>query len=183
MKITPTAITDCLVIEPKLFVDERGFFYESFNQRLFNQSTGLAVTFVQDNHSKSVKGVLRGLHYQLPPTSQGKLVRAVRGRVLDVAVDLRKSSATFGEWIAVELTHENCKQLWLPPGLAHGFCVLSEEAEILYKTTDFYSSKDERCIAWNDPALEIDWQLGNTMPLLSAKDQGGLLLADAEVFD
>ena len=183
MVLTETRLQDCLIFEPKIFTDDRGFFYESFNQKVFNQLTGLNVTFVQDNQSKSVKGVLRGLHYQLPPNAQGKLLRALRGAILDVAVDIRKTSPTFGQWTTVEITQENHKQFWLPPGIAHGFYVLSDEAEILYKTTSYYSSRDERCIAWNDSDLNIDWQLANVKPLLSPKDERGIAWVDADLFD
>ena len=182
MKIVDTAITDVKIIEPAVFGDERGFFFESFNQAKFNQAVGYDVTFVQDNHSRSAKGVLRGLHYQLPPHPQGKLVRCVVGEVFDVAVDIRKSSPTFGQWEAVELSGDNKRQLWVPPGLAHGFVVYSETAEFLYKTTDYYAPAHERCIAWNDPDLAIDWNLGDIVPQLSAKDQQGVAFAQAEVF-
>ncbi|MDP2065865.1 MAG: dTDP-4-dehydrorhamnose 3,5-epimerase [Burkholderiaceae bacterium] len=167
MKITPTAIPDVLILEPKVFGDERGFFYESFNQRAFNQATGLDVQFVQDNHSRSARNVLRGLHYQVRQP-QGKLVRVVQGAVFDVAVDLRKNSPTFGQWAGETLSADNKRQLWVPEGFAHGFCVLSEMAEFLYKTTDYY-----------DPAIGIGWPQG-LQPQLSGKDQAGLLLALAE---
>jgi len=180
MKIIPTAIPDVLILEPKVFGDARGFFFESFNQRVFSQATGLALQFVQDNHSRSTKGVLRGLHYQINQP-QGKLVRVVRGSVFDVAVDVRKSSSTFGKWVGVELSEENHRQMWVPPGLAHGFVVTSESADFLYKTTDYYAPEHERCIAWNDPAIGIQWPL-DVPPQLSAKDQLGLPLARAEVF-
>ena len=176
MKVTPTAIPDVLIIEPKVFGDARGFFFESFNQRAFNDATGLNLNFVQDNHSRSGKGVLRGLHYQIQQP-QGKLVRVVRGSVFDVAVDIRKGSPTFGQWEGVALTEGNQKQLWVPPGLAHGFVVLSETADFLYKTTDYYAPEHERCIAWNDPAIGIDWPLaqnGITFPQLSPKDLQGV---------
>ena len=235
--VTPTHIPDVLILEPKVFGDARGFFFESFNQQDFKQVTGLDVNFVQDNHSRSAKGVLRGLHYQLQqaqgklvrvvggavfdvavdirkssPTfgqwagveltednhsrsakgvlrglhyqlqqAQGKLVRVVRGAVFDVAVDIRKSSPTFGQWAGVELTEDNHKQFWVPPGFAHGFVVLSETADFLYKTTDYYAPAHERCIAWNDPAIGITWPQGMT-PQLSVKDQAGLMLVQAEVF-
>ena len=178
MKVTPTAIAGVLIIEPKVFGDARGFFFESFNQNAFNQATGLKETFVQDNHSRSTKGVLRGLHYQVQQP-QGKLMRVVRGAVFDVAVDIRKSSPTFGKWVGIELTEENQKQFWVPPGLAHGFVVLSETADFLYKTTDYYAPQYERCIAWNDPSLGIEWPLsryGIGSPQLSAKDMQGALL-------
>lgn len=180
MKATPTAIADVMVIEPKVFGDARGFFFESFNQKAFNEATGTHLDFVQDNHSRSAQGVLRGMHYQLQQP-QGKLVRVVRGAVFDVAVDIRKSSLTFGQWVGVELTEDNHKQLWVPPGFAHGFLVLSEAADFLYKTTDYYAPAHERCIAWNDPEIGIEWPAGIT-PQLSAKDQAGLNLTQAEVF-
>ncbi len=179
--VTKTNIPDVLILEPKVFGDSRGFFFESFNQQDFNQVTGLKVNFVQDNHSRSTQGVLRGLHYQLQQP-QGKLVRVVRGAVFDVAVDIRQSSPTFGQWAGVELTEDNHKQFWVPPGFAHGFLVLSETADFLYKTTDYYAPQHERSIAWNDPDLEISWPKG-LMPLLSAKDQAGKPLALAELFD
>ena len=180
MKATPTAIPDILVIEPKVFGDARGFFFESFNQKAFNDATGLDVNFVQDNHSRSARGVLRGLHYQLQQP-QGKLVRVVRGAVFDVAVDIRKSSPTFRKWTGIELTENNHKQLWMPAGFAHGFIVLSDTADFLYKTTEYYAPQYERCIAWNDPVLSIEWPLGIS-PKLSAKDETGLPLSQAEVF-
>lgn len=183
MKVTPMAIPEVLLIEPKVFGDERGFFMESFNQKVFDDAVGRHVEFVQDNHSRSSQGVLRGLHYQLPPHAQGKLVRAVRGAVFDVAVDIRKSSPTFGKWVGAELTEENCKQLWVPPGFAHGFVVLSESADFLYKTTGYYAATHERSIIWNDPALSIQWPLDRISALLvlSPKDLGApsLLLAEA----
>ena len=181
MKAVPTAIPDLLIIEPKVFGDERGFFFESFNKRRFAELTGVTAEFVQDNHSKSARHVLRGLHYQIQH-AQGKLVRAVAGEVLDVAVDIRKSSPTFGQSVTVNLSAENKRMLWIPPGFAHGFVVLSESAEFLYKTTDFYAPEFERSILWNDPALNIDWQLNDALPLLAAKDQAGRQLKDAEVF-
>jgi dTDP-4-dehydrorhamnose 3,5-epimerase len=180
LKATATAIPDVLIIEPKMFGDQRGFFFESFNQEAFNQVTGLNAHFVQDNHSRSAKGVLRGLHYQIQQP-QGKLVRVVSGEVLDVAVDIRRSSPTFGKAVSVLLSGENHKQLWMPSGFAHGFVVLSETADFLYKTTDYYAPAFERCILWNDPALGIDWQLAE-QPKLSGKDAVGLLLSRAEVF-
>ena len=181
MKVTSTAIPDVLLFEPKVFGDERGFFFESFNQKVFQQAAALEPTFVQDNHSRSVKNVLRGLHYQLAPKAQGKLVRVVEGEVFDVAVDLRKSSKTFGQWVGQILSAENKLQLWIPPGFAHGFAVLSESAEFLYKTTDYYAPELERCIAWNDPTIGIRWPEG-LQPQLSAKDQLGVPFAQAEVF-
>ena len=169
MNVKPLAIRDVLLIEPKVFGDERGFFFESFNQKAFNELTGLGVQFVQDNHSRSAKNVLRGLHYQLPPKAQGKLVRAVVGEVFDVAVDIRKDSPTFGKWVGEVLSADNKRQLWIPPGFAHGFLVLSEAAEFLYKTTDYYAPECERCIRWDDPRLEIAWPV-NVSPQLSPKD-------------
>jgi len=180
MKIIPTNIPDVIILEPKVFGDSRGFFFESFNQQAFNNSTGLDVQFVQDNHSRSAKGVLRGLHYQIQQP-QGKLVRVTQGRVFDVAVDIRRSSPTFGQWEGVELNADNHRQLWVPAGFAHGFVVLSDSADFLYKTTDYYAPEYERCIAWNDPAIGIVWQYDGE-PQLSAKDQQGLLLKDAELF-
>jgi dTDP-4-dehydrorhamnose 3,5-epimerase len=180
MKATPLAIPDVVLIEPKVFGDERGFFFESFNQRQFNAAIGYDVEFVQDNHSRSVKNVLRGLHYQIQHP-QGKLVRAVQGTVYDVAVDLRRSSATFGQHVGVELSADNKRMLWVPPGFAHGFVVLSETAEFLYKTTDYWYPEFERSLAWNDPTVNIAWPLDG-VPALSGKDQLGKLLADAEHF-
>ncbi|CAI07381.1 dTDP-4-dehydrorhamnose 3,5-epimerase [Aromatoleum aromaticum] len=181
MKATPTSIPDVLLIEPKVFGDARGFFFESFNARAFRDATGLDETFVQDNHSRSARGVLRGLHYQIRQP-QGKLVRVVRGAVFDVAVDLRRASPSFGRWAGVELSEDNHRQLWIPPGFAHGFVVLSESADFLYKTTDYYAPEHERCLAWNDPAVGIEWPLG-VAPLLSGKDREGKLLAACEVFE
>lgn len=180
MKAIPTSIPEVIILEPKVFGDSRGFFFESFNQQTFNKATGLDVQFVQDNHSRSVKGVLRGLHYQIQQP-QGKLVRVTQGSVLDVAVDIRQSSATFGQWVAVELNTETHRQLWVPAGFAHGFVVLSESADFLYKTTNYYAPEYERCIAWNDPAIGIDWQYDGE-PQLSGKDQQGALLKNAELF-
>ena len=174
MKCVPTAIADVIILEPKVFGDSRGFFFESFNSRAFAEVTGLDVKFVQDNHSRSARGVLRGLHYQIQHP-QGKLVRVVRGSVFDVAVDIRESSPTFGKWVGVELTEDNQRQLWVPPGLAHGFLVTSQSADFLYKTTDFYAPEHERCLAWNDPAIGVDWPLKGE-PELSTKDQLGKLL-------
>lgn len=171
MNVIPTAIGGVFIIEPKVFGDSRGFFFESFNQRAFEAATGATLPFVQDNHSRSAKGVLRGLHYQVEQP-QGKLVRVVAGAVFDVAVDIRPGSPTFGKWVGVELTAENKRQMWVPPGLAHGFLVLSETADFLYKTTDYYSPQHERCIIWNDPTLAIDWPLDGE-PILSAKDAAG----------
>lgn len=174
-------IPDVVMFSPKVFGDARGFFFESFNAGIFVEATGSAVDFVQDNHSKSQRGVLRGLHYQLPPKAQGKLVRVVQGEVFDVAVDIRKSSPTFGQWVGAVLSAENKRQLWIPAGFAHGFVTLSETAEFLYKTTEFYAPETERCIAWNDPTIGIDWHFPGE-PLLSAKDQLGVSLQSAEVF-
>ena len=179
--VTPTAIADVLILEPKVFGDARGFFYESFNARDFAQATGLDVHFVQDNHSKSAQGVLRGLHYQIQHP-QGKLVRVVQGEVFDVAVDLRQSSPTFGQWVGVHLSAENHRQLWVPPGFAHGFVVLSESAEFLYKTTDYWYPEHERSLLWNDPEVGIAWPVQG-QPLLAAKDAAGKVLAQAECFD
>jgi len=172
MKVTPTCIPGVLLIEPKVFSDERGFFFESFNQKKFNEVLGREVLFVQDNHSKSTKNVLRGLHFQMPPHEQGKLVRVVNGEVFDVVVDIRKGSSTFGQWIGEILSAENKKQLWVPPGLAHGFLTLSETAEVIYKTTDYYVPSHERFIAWNDEQLGIRWPLAD-QPRLSEKDKSG----------
>lgn len=180
MNVLETGLADVLILEPKVFGDDRGFFYESFNARTFAGLTGMDVQFVQDNHSKSAKNVLRGLHYQIRQ-SQGKLVRVIAGEVFDVVVDLRKSSPTFGKSASVVLSGENKRQLWIPPGFAHGFLVTSESAEFLYKTTDYWAPEHERCLLWNDPALDINWPLQDT-PLLSGKDQLGKLLADTEVF-
>jgi len=182
MKIIPTEIADVLIIESRVFGDARGFFFESFNQNAFQKATGLRVNFVQDNHSRSAQGVLRGLHYQIEQ-SQGKLVRVVRGAVFDVAVDLRKSSATFGKWVGAELSEENKRQMWVPPGFAHGFLTLSESADFLYKTTDYYAPQFERCIAWDDSTLAVAWPLTGASPLVSAKDQASLSLADAPLFE
>lgn len=181
MEATRLAIPDVILFSPKVFGDDRGFFFESFNQQSFEKATGLRRSFVQDNHSRSQRGVLRGLHYQVAPRAQGKLVRVVQGEVFDVAVDLRKSSPTFGRWVGVRLSAENKQQMWIPEGFAHGFVTLTESAEFLYKTTDFYAPEYERCIAWNDPAVGIDWQYqGET--LLSGKDRQGCAFAVAEVF-
>jgi dTDP-4-dehydrorhamnose 3,5-epimerase len=180
MKIIPTPLAGLVLLEPRVFGDERGFFYESFNARTFAELTGVQAAFVQDNHSRSAKNVLRGLHYQIEQ-SQGKLVRVSSGAVFDVAVDLRKSSATFGQWYGVELSADNKRQLWIPPGFAHGFMVTSEHAEFLYKTTDYWAPEHERAVLWNDPAIGIAWPLDGA-PLLSGKDQAAVPLADAEVF-
>lgn len=180
MRAIATAIPEVLILEPRVFGDERGFFFESFNARAFAEATGLQRQFVQDNHSRSQRGVLRGLHYQIEQ-AQGKLVRVTAGEVLDVAVDIRRSSPTFGRWVSVRLSAENKRQLWVPEGFAHGFVVLSDYAEFLYKTTDYYAPAHERSIRWDDPALAIDWQFEGT-PQLSAKDQAGLTLQEAELF-
>ena len=180
MKVIPTAIPDVLIIEPTVFGDERGFFFESFNQRRFLELTGLAVDFVQDNHSRSAKNVLRGLHYQIQQP-QGKLVRVVQGTVFDVAVDIRRSSPTFGKHVGVELSSDNKRMVWIPPGFAHGFVVLSDSAEFLYKTTDYWAPEFERSIAWNDSAIGIDWPIEG-VPALSNKDLQGMPLAEAECF-
>lgn len=181
MEATRLEIPDVVLFTPKVFGDDRGFFFESFNQQTFERLTGLQRSFVQDNHSRSQRGVLRGLHYQMPPKVQGKLVRVVQGEVFDVAVDLRKRSPTFGRWVGARLSAENKQQLWVPEGFAHGFVTLSESAEFLYKTTDFYSPADERCIAWNDPEIGVDWHFDGA-PLLSGKDLQGVAFGAAEVF-
>ena len=180
MKVTATAIPDVLVLEPRVFEDNRGFFLESYNQKRFDDAVGRNVHFLQDNHSRSVRHVLRGLHYQIHQP-QGKLVHVIAGEVFDVAVDLRRSSPTFGKFVSMVLSAANKKQLWIPEGFAHGFLVLSEAAEFLYKTTDYYSPQDERCVIWNDPAIGIDWPKDGE-PILSAKDLAGLPLSKAEVF-
>jgi dTDP-4-dehydrorhamnose 3,5-epimerase len=180
MQIIKTAIPEVLIIEPKVFGDARGFFYESFNQKVFAEATGLDLQFVQDNHSRSAKNVLRGLHYQMQHP-QGKLVRVAQGAVFDVAVDLRKGSATFGQWVGAELSEENARQMWIPAGFAHGFLVLSEFADFLYKTTDYYYPQYERCIAWNDPEIGIQWPLAGA-PILSEKDKSASLLAVSEYY-
>lgn len=181
MQFEKLAIPEVVLFTPKVFGDERGFFFESFNQNVFEQATGTAPAFVQDNHSKSVRGVLRGLHYQLSPHAQGKLVRVAQGAVFDVAVDIRRSSPTFGRWVGALLSADNKRQLWIPPGFAHGFVTLSDKAEFLYKTTDFYAPSAERAIIWNDPTIGVDWGYDDT-PVLSGKDQQALPLAQAEVF-
>jgi dTDP-4-dehydrorhamnose 3,5-epimerase len=180
MAYTRTAIPDVILFEPRVFGDERGFFYESFNEREFTEAVGRSVTFVQDNHSRSRKGVLRGLHYQLPPHAQGKLVRVVAGEVFDVAVDIRKGSPTFGQWVGEILSEGNKRQLWIPPGFAHAFVTLSDSADFLYKTTDFYAPAAERCILWNDPEIGIVWPF-DSEPLVSAKDAKGATLRTAEI--
>jgi len=179
MKARPLTIPDIILFEPKVFSDDRGFFFESFNQNDFEKIAGISPTFVQDNHSKSTKGVLRGLHYQLHPKAQGKLIRAIQGEIFDVVVDIRKDSPTFGQWHGEVLSADNKKQLWIPLGFAHGFLTLSESAEVLYKATDFYAPEFERCIAWNDTEIGIEWPIQNA-PLLSGKDQAGVSLYDVE---
>ncbi len=181
MKVTQTKIPDVLILEPSVYGDERGFFFESFNQQAFKKATNLDYQFVQDNHSRSAKNVLRGLHYQIEQP-QGKLVRVNQGEVFDVAVDIRNKSPTFGHWVGASLSAENKKMLWIPPGFAHGFVVLSDVAEFLYKTTDYYAPQFERCIIWNDPDLNIDWQI-NVDPSLSEKDKQGVRMSEAEVFE
>lgn len=181
MKVTPTELPDVLLVEPRVFGDDRGFFYESFNQHAFDVAIGRSVLFVQDNHSKSVRNVLRGLHYQLAPNAQGKLVRVVRGEVFDVAIDIRRGSSTFGQWTGQMLSAENRRQLWIPEGFAHGFLVLSDTAEFLYKTTAYYAPESERCIRWDDSDVGIAWPL-TVAPILSGKDAQGASLAEAEIF-
>ena len=178
--VTPTVLPEVLILQPQVFGDERGFFFESFNARDFAKATGLDVQFVQDNHSKSAHGVLRGLHYQIEQ-AQGKLVRVVQGEVFDVAVDMRRSSPTFGQWVGVQLSADNHSQLWIPPGFAHGFVVLSQSAEFLYKTTDYWAPVHERCFLWNDPAVGIEWPI-DFAPQLADKDAAGLPLAQAACF-
>jgi dTDP-4-dehydrorhamnose 3,5-epimerase len=180
MKVTPTQIADVWLIEPQVFGDDRGFFFESYNERVFAEKIGKTTQFVQDNHSRSAKNVLRGLHYQMQQ-AQGKLVRVVAGEVFDVAVDIRKSSPTFGQWVGYHLSAQNKQQLWIPAGFAHGFLVISDVAEVLYKTDNYYAPQHERCILWNDPDLVIAWPLDGT-PILSAKDQAGQPFTTAEVF-
>lgn len=181
MKVTETKIPDVKIIEPTIFEDERGFFFESFNQKKFEEAIGREVSFVQDNHSKSRKGVLRGLHFQLPPHAQGKLVRVVQGEVYDVAVDIRKSSSTFGQWVGETLSVENKKQLWIPEGFAHGFLTLSDTAEFVYKTTDYYAREFERSIIWNDASFNISWPQ-QIQVSVSAKDAASVAIQDAEIF-
>ncbi|MGC0834946.1 dTDP-4-dehydrorhamnose 3,5-epimerase [Pantoea agglomerans] len=182
MNIIDTKITDVKIIEPKVFGDERGFFLESFNQSIFDNAVGRHVDFVQDNHSMSKKGVLRGLHYQLAPHAQGKLVRCVEGEVFDVAVDIRRSSETFGQWVGVHLSAENNRQLWIPEGFAHGFITLSDRVQFIYKTTNYYAPQSERSILWNDPQINIEWPEVEEMTL-SGKDRDGVLLNNAEIFN
>jgi dTDP-4-dehydrorhamnose 3,5-epimerase len=181
LKVTPTALPEVLILEPKVFGDARGFFMESWNAKVFREATGCDLPFVQDNHSRSAKNVLRGIHYQLVKP-QGKLVRVVSGTVLDVAVDLRRASPNFGKWVGVELSAENQKQLWIPPGFGHAFVVRSESADFLYKTTEYWIPEYDRNLRWNDPTVNIDWGLGGAQPLLAAKDAAAPLLAEAEVF-
>jgi dTDP-4-dehydrorhamnose 3,5-epimerase len=183
MKATPTALPEVLILEPTVFGDERGFFLESFNQQAFDAAVGHHVDFVQDNHSRSQRGVLRGLHYQLPPHAQGKLVRVVAGAVFDVAVDIRAASPTFGRWTGTVLSAENRRQLWIPPGFAHGFLVLSDSADFLYKTSGYYAPQAEAAVRWDDPELAIEWPLGDRVPQLSAKDAAAPLLSAARRFD
>lgn len=182
MNVITTAIEGVLILEPKVFGDARGFFMESFNQKTFNDAIGHEVAFVQDNHSRSSKGVLRGLHYQLPPHAQGKLVRVTQGSVFDVAVDIRAESPTFGRWVGVELSGDNHRQFWLPPGMAHGFLVTSDSADFLYKTTDYYAPQAEGCVLWSDPALGIAWPDVGVAPRLAAKDAAASPLAQASAF-
>ncbi|MBC8409633.1 MAG: dTDP-4-dehydrorhamnose 3,5-epimerase [Rhodobacteraceae bacterium] len=181
MKATPLAIPEVILIEPTVYTDERGFFFESFNHKKFEEAIGYSVNFVQDNHSKSTKGVLRGLHYQLPPKAQGKLVRVTQGEVFDVAVDIRKDSPTFGKWVGEKLSAENKKQLWVPEGFAHGFLTLSETAEFLYKVTNYYSTEHEQCIAWDDASIKVEWPAYLT-PVVSVKDAEAGNLQSAQVF-
>jgi len=180
MQVSKLNIPDIIVIEPQVFVDDRGFFFESFNSIYFRRITGIETKFVQDNHSKSKKGVLRGLHYQLPPKTQGKLVRVVKGEVFDVAVDIRRDSSTFGQWIGEFLSEYNKKQLWIPPGFAHGFLSMRDDTELLYKTTNFYSKTHERSIVWNDPKINISWPKNSTI-FLSIKDKMGSMLQSADL--
>lgn len=183
MNVIPTALPEVLILEPRVFGDARGFFTESWNEQTFNKAVGHDVRFVQDNHSRSARGVLRGLHFQLPPHTQGKLVRVVSGAVFDVAVDMRRSSANFGRWVGVELSADNHRQLWVPPGFAHGFLVLSETADFLYKTTDFYAPQAEGCVRWDDPTIGVQWPETGVAPMLAEKDAKAPLLAEAKAFD
>ena len=182
MNVIQTAIPDVLIFEPKVFGDDRGYFLESFNSKFFNQAVGRNVEFVQDNHSQSQKGVLRGLHYQLDPNAQGKLVRCVEGEVFDVAVDIRRSSPTFGKWVGVHLSAQNKRQLWIPEGFAHGFLSLTDTVQFLYKTTNYYAPQSDRGIRWDDPSIGIEWPIDGIQPQLSAKDQTAAHLSSAEVF-
>jgi len=182
MQATPTALPGVLILEPKVFADDRGFFMESFNQRVFEAAVGESVVFVQDNHSCSQRGVLRGLHYQLPPHAQGKLVRVVRGSAFDVAVDIRRGSPSFGRWAGAVLDAQGLRQLWIPPGFAHGFLALEDDTHFLYKTTDYYARDCERAIAWNDPSIAIDWPAIDMAPLLAAKDAAAPNLTEADTF-
>ena len=183
MKITPTALPEVLIVEPRVFGDARGFFTESWNEEVFNKAVGYEVRFVQDNHSRSSRGVLRGMHYQLHPHAQGKLVRVVSGAVFDVAVDMRRSSPNFGRWEGVELTADNHRQLWVPPGFAHGFLVLSETADFLYKTTNYYAPQSEGALRWDDPTVAIQWPDLGMAPLLAEKDAKAPLLAEAKSYE
>lgn len=183
MKVSPTDLPEVLILEPKVFGDDRGFFMESYNRRAFNEAVGYEVDFVQDNQSRSAYGVLRGLHYQLPPHAQGKLVRVTSGRVFDVAVDLRRSSPRFGRWVGVELSGDNHRQLWIPPGFAHGFLVLSASADFLYKATAYYSPPAEAAVLWNDPTVKIDWPKEIAIPRLSDKDLRAPLIGEAPTFE
>lgn len=182
MKATPLAISDVILLEPQVFEDERGFFFESFNQQTFERTCGQVPIFVQDNHSRSSRGVLRGLHYQLPPKAQGKLVRVVYGQVFDVAVDVRRGSPTYGDWVGERLSAENKRQLWIPEGFAHGFLTLSDAAQVLYKTTQFYAPELERCIRWDDPVIGIEWPVTPSVPSLSPKDAKAASFVDAKPF-
>ena len=183
MKVRSLSIPDILLIEPKVFMDDRGFFFESFNQADFEKRTNLSPIIVQENHSKSIKGTLRGLHYQLPPKAQDKLLRVVKGEIFDVVVDIRKSSSTFGKWVGETLSEKNKKQIWIPKGFAHGFLALSEIADLIYQTTDYYAPQYEYCIRWDDPKLNIDWNLQGVNLLLSTKDKQGALIQNSKVFD
>lgn len=183
MKVTPAPLDGLLILEPARFEDERGWFMESFNQRVFDEAVGHHVGFVQDNHSRSARGVLRGLHYQLPPHAQGKLVRVARGSAFDVAVDVRRESPSFGRWYGATLDADSARQLWIPPGFAHGFLALEDDTHLLYKTTDYYARRAERTIAWNDSSIAIDWPDLGAAPVLAAKDAAAPLLAQAELFD
>ncbi|MDC0483689.1 dTDP-4-dehydrorhamnose 3,5-epimerase [Candidatus Thioglobus sp.] len=183
MIVKALSIPDVLLLEPKVFEDSRGFFFESFNQADFEEATNISPVFVQENHSSSKNAVLRGLHYQLPPAAQDKLVRVIQGEIFDVAVDLRKNSPTFGKWTGATLSSSNKKQIWIPKGFAHGFFVFSDTAEVAYKTTNYYAPEYDRCIFWNDPELNIDWNLNRADPILSSKDKNGILISNSEIFD